>query len=201
MSGQNSSGGPASFFVERIPLDAGGSASIIEVVIPTGGATIQSGVAAVNHVVDAGFSYDAAVFSSSTVRMFSCRVGFAGPFGFFPLTPQKRKLDTRGPGPLAGPFMNGHSRTVSLLPELPAGAAAALLNVTVTETVGGGHLVVYPADTTRPETATVNWAQAGQTVGNSSTVVVSPGGAVKIDCGATSGGQTHVVVDLVGYLR
>lgn len=200
-TGQNSSGAPASFFVEQYPLDAGGSTIVADVSMPTGAAVLQTVTANVNHVVDAGFSYDAATFTSTEIRMYSCRIGYAGPYGFLTVNPQERKLDTREPGPLTGKILGGQTRTLSLKPELPAGAVAAVLNVTVTETVGGGFLVLYPANAAQPPTASINWSEANQTIGNSSTVVVSPARAVKITCGATPGGRTHVVVDLIGYLR
>ncbi len=199
-AGQNSSGAPASFFVERYSLDGGGSTTIADVLIPSGAATIQSASVAVNHVVDSAFSYDAAGFTSSVIRMYSCRIGFAGPFGPIPLNPQARKLDTRFPGPLTGKFQAGKTRTLTLSPELPAGAAAALLNVTVTDTVGSGFLIVYPAGTTRPGTSNINWFGSGQTIANNATVAVSAGGAVQIYCGGGGAPQAHVIVDLLGYL-
>ena len=198
-TGQNSSGAAASFFVERYQIDTGMGTTIADVSIPSGGAVIQSGMVAVNHVVDPGYTYDAAVFSSSMVRMFSCRVGYAGPFGFFPLDPQVRKLDTRLPGPLTGKFQSGQTRTLKLTPELPAGATAALLNVTVTATASGGFLSLFPAGTTWPGTSSINWSAAGQTIGNNATVAVSAGGEVNIFCGGVSG-RAHVIVDLLGYL-
>lgn len=198
-AGQNSSGAPASFFVERYPLDGGGSQPVADVLIPTGGATIQNRMVTVDHVVDPGYSYDAAGFTSSAIRMYGCRIGFAGPFGFFPLTPQVRKLDTRLPGPLTGKIGVGQTRTLALTPDLPAGATAALFNITVTETVDRGFLGLFPAGTPFPGTSSINWSATGQTVGNNATVAVSAGGAVSIFCGGVSG-RAHVIVDLVGYL-
>lgn len=200
-AGQNSSGAAASFFVERYALDAGGSENVASVNLPSGAGVIQTGTTAVDHVVDPAYSYDAGVFTTTAIRMFSCRVGFAGPFGFFPVTPQKRKLDTRLPGPLTGKFIPGQIRVLALGPELPGGAVAAVVNVTVTDTTGGGFLSLFPDGTPWPGTASINWSAAGQTIGNSTTVAVSATQRVKIFCDGTPSAGTHVVVDLVGYLR
>lgn len=198
-AGQNNSGGAVSFFVERFELAGSGNNTVGEVLIPNGAAVLQSGTVAVNHVVDSAYSYDAALFTGSKMRMFSCRVGFAGPFGFFPVTPQVRKLDTREPGPLTGKFLPGQTRTLAL--GLPTGATAAIVNVTVTDTVGGGFLGLFPAGTPWPGTASINWAATGQSIGNNATVPVSPSGDVNIICNGSPDAATSVVIDLVGYLR
>lgn len=196
--GQNSSGADASFFVERYPLTGGGSDIVADVSIPTGAAVVQSGSVAVDHVVDPTYSYDAAVLSSNTIRMFACRIGFTGPFGFRPVTPQARKLDTRLPGPLTGKFLPGQIRTLAL--GVPAGAAAAVVTVAVTNTTGGGFISLFPGGTAWPGTTTVNWSAAGQDIANSATVSVSTTGTVNIICDGSADAATNVVVDLVGYL-
>ena len=200
-AGENSSGVPMDYFIERYSLTTGFATVISSVTIPTGGTVLQSGSATPAHVVDADYSYDAAVYSSSSVRMYSCRIGYAGPFGFMPVDPQVRKLDTRLPGPLTGKFLAGQTRTLALTPQLPPGAAAALLNVTVTNTVAGGFLTLFPTGTTNPGTSSINWFGSGQTLANNATVAVSGVGQVNIYCGGTGGPQADVIVDLLGYLR
>src|SRR2546425_9185960 len=72
-----------------------------------------------------------------------------------------RILDTRSTGQrLTGGTLNltvaGGSTTV------PVSAAAVVLNVTVTGTVGAGFLTVWPAGVSRPTASNLNWA-AGDT--------------------------------------
>jgi len=79
---------------------------------------------------------------------------------------------------------------------VPAGAHAALVTVTVTQTVGGGFVTAYSdALTVAPATSTVNWTAANSDVATTTTVVVS-GGKIKLLAGQN---PTHVIVDVIGY--
>jgi hypothetical protein len=78
-----------------------------------------------------------------------------------------------------------------------AGAKAALVNLTITNTEGSGFLGLFPTGTAWPGTSSINWSGPNQIVANSATVAVSPEGSIDIFCGG--GGRTHVVVDLLGY--
>ena len=115
-----------------------------------------------------------------------------------PVVPQVRKLDTRQPGPLTGKKAVGSTTALALTPELPAGAALALLNLTVTDTEGFGFLTLYPSGQTAPGTSSINWYTNGQTLANSATVGVSTAGAVAIRVGGAGGSKAHVIVDLAG---
>lgn len=111
-----------------------------------------------------------------------------------------RKLDTRKAGPLKGKIASGRTKTFSLTPELPAGAAkSALINLTVTETESYGGLNVYAGGGTKPTTPAISWKGA-TTLTNSTIVPVSPTGDVSVTCGGPQTAKTHVVVDLIGYL-
>ena len=79
---------------------------------------------------------------------------------------------------------------------VPPDAVAAVLNVTVADPADGGFLTLYPEGTARSITSTLNWA-AGETISNSSTVVLGTSGAINIYNG--SAGDTNVVVDIEGY--
>ncbi|MFO1536443.1 MAG: hypothetical protein ACKOVH_01235, partial [Actinomycetota bacterium] len=149
--------------------------------------------------VDPGYVYQAFVytFSSSAVRARSLRIGFTGGFGFTPVNPQVRKLDTRTPGPLSGAIVGGQTKTLALTPQPPANAASALVNLTITDTTGAGFLSLFPAGTAWPSTASINWSASGQTLATSVTVAVSSAGAINIYAGG--GGSAQVVVDLLGY--
>jgi hypothetical protein len=104
-----------------------------------------------------------------------------------------RILDTRSTGQrLTGGTLNltvaGGSTTV------PAAAAAVVLNVTVTGTVGAGFLTVWPTGASQPGASNLNWA-AGEVRPNLVTVPVGTGGQVSIFANS----PTDVVVDEEGY--
>jgi CHRD domain len=108
----------------------------------------------------------------------------------------------------AGPkIAAGETRTISLANGLngsnvsqvavPPGATAAIVTLTVTETVGGGYLKMYSAATTEPATSSINWFANNQTFAVSTQVAVNAAGQVKITSGPSS---TQFVIDVVGYL-
>ena len=78
-------------------------------------------------------------------------------------------------------------------------ATAALVTLTVTETVGpGGFLKMYSgALIAAPATSSINWAGANQNLAVSTQVVVDGALQVKVTGGANA---THFVIDVVGYL-
>lgn len=82
---------------------------------------------------------------------------------------------------------------------VPPGATAALVTLTVTETVGaGGFLKMYSAAlATAPATSNINWAGANQNLAVSTQVAVNEALQVKVTGGANA---THFVIDVVGYL-
>ncbi|HEY0518787.1 MAG TPA: CHRD domain-containing protein, partial [Ilumatobacteraceae bacterium] len=80
---------------------------------------------------------------------------------------------------------------------VPAGATAAIVTLTVTETVAGGYLKMYSAATTEPATSSINWFANNQTFAVSTQVAVDASGQVKITSGPSA---TQFIVDVVGYL-
>ncbi|MEU4713110.1 right-handed parallel beta-helix repeat-containing protein [Micromonospora purpureochromogenes] len=104
-----------------------------------------------------------------------------------------RMLDTRAG--TAGPFPANTTRQVDLSGKLPAGATAAILNVTVTRPTANGVLKVFPAGSTVPVASNLNFA-TGQTIPNLVTVPVVAG---KVSIHNASSGTTHVIADLAGY--
>jgi hypothetical protein len=123
------------------------------------------------------------------------RFGFRGGAQSPVLLPTPvRAYDSRSQG---GPLASGATRTVSLAGSVPAGAAGAIVNLTVTKTVSTGFLKVYAAGTTAPSTSAINWYASGQTVANQATVAVSAGRAISVTAG---GHSTQFIVDVVGYL-
>ncbi|MBD0671793.1 PKD domain-containing protein [Streptomyces sp. CBMA156] len=118
--------------------------------------------------------------------------GYYGPDGkglFTPVTPS-RLLDSRDSGPF-GPFS---SRTVG---GVPAGATAAVVNLTATGTTEPTHLTAWATGTAKPGTSNLN-ASPGLDVPNHTTIPVDPQGRFDI---ANNSGTTHVIADLFGYYR
>lgn len=101
----------------------------------------------------------------------------------------------------------GETRTVSLatgvngqgarILAVPAGATAAIVTLTVTETVGGGYLKMYSAATTEPATSNINWFANNQTFAVSTQVAVDSAGSVQVTSGPNA---TQFIIDVVGYL-
>jgi hypothetical protein len=77
---------------------------------------------------------------------------------------------------------------------IPAGAIAAVFNVTVVNPVAGGYLTVYPEGGTAPTASNVNYA-AGETTANRVMVPLSAGGGISV----FSSQRTDVLVDVSGY--
>ena len=106
-----------------------------------------------------------------------------------------RILDTRQG---AGPFQGGQPRNqqVSGNGGVPAGATAAVLNVTVTNPTQPGFLVVYPSDANQqPPSSDLNFF-TGKTIPNLVVVKLGADGAVTI---MNSTGSADVIVDVLGW--
>jgi hypothetical protein len=103
---------------------------------------------------------------------------------FAPVTPA-RLLDTRNTTALAA----GAVATVSM----PAGSAAATVNLTATGGAQPGYLTAYRCDQPRPVASNVNYA-TGQTVANLAVVPAAADGSLCIYASSS----TNVIVDLLG---
>jgi CHRD domain len=80
---------------------------------------------------------------------------------------------------------------------LPIGARAAVITLTVTETIDQGFLTAYSnALIGVPDTSTVNWFGSGQHLATTTTVAVDGAGRIKLTAGPRG---THFIVDLIGY--
>jgi hypothetical protein len=106
-----------------------------------------------------------------------------------------------------GKLKAGETRTVSLSSgkdatgasqlAVPAGATAALVNLTITDTEAGGFVKMYSAAISEPATSSINWSQSGQNLAVSTPVAVDAQGHIKLTGGVNA---TNVVVDVIGYL-
>jgi hypothetical protein len=143
------------------------------------------------------------VFSQSGGQLIVDLVGwFTGPSAdlrdvglFVPVAPS-RLLDSREP-PLGA--LPGHNRTAQVpvagrfgLPT--SGIGAVVVNATVTQTVTAGFFSVWPAQTYRPNTSSLNATRAGQTIANH---VITPVSIFGLNIYTENG--SHLVVDLAGW--
>jgi hypothetical protein len=131
---------------------------------------------------------------------FVAETGGSTAGSYVPLTPA-RIADTRsGSGyPNAGDTPGpGGTLTVQVTGAggVPvSNVAAALLNVTVTNTTSASYLTAYPQGAAQPLAANLNWVSA-ETVGNRVIVKVSSSGQFTV---YNAIGSTDVVVDVSGY--
>lgn len=113
---------------------------------------------------------------------------------FHPVTPI-RLLDTRADRTRLG---GGGIRrlAVATVGGLPAGAEAAVLNVTVDRTTASGYLSVWPGGSPQKVVSSLNW-RSGQVVANQVTVRLGgPGGEIVI---FNFAGSADVIIDLAGW--
>ncbi len=75
------------------------------------------------------------------------------------------------------------------------GAAAVILNVTVTNTTAPSFLTVWPTGAAKPTASNLNWTP-GQTIPNRVIVPVGTGGMVRV---FNNVGSADVIVDISGY--
>lgn len=147
----------------------------------------------------------------ATARLFLCVTAGTpggwvelGAAGLTLLAAPQRAFDSRPaepPGGLAagakGLFQPGEIRTIDLSASggLPLTATRAIVNVTLTETVGAGFVTIWSAAVpSRPLASTVNWSGPGTNIANTTLVAVDQG-RIKV----YAHGPTHVVVDVIGY--
>jgi glucose/arabinose dehydrogenase len=105
-----------------------------------------------------------------------------------------RVYDTRdGTGVIAGDVRSGTTRLVDL--PAPAGARAALVNLTVTNNAGWGFVEAWAPRSLRPPTSVINVVRPVEDVANA--VVVALDGDGRFVLHATT--ATDVVVDVLGW--
>jgi hypothetical protein len=146
-------------------------------------------------VIERESSYTVSFYLSPGSAVFGCSIGYLPPTqSFVPFSGTPRVLDTREAGPLTGKLGAGEERTVDLG---IAGARTAVINLTVTETVGGGFVAVFPAGIAWPGNSSINWSASDQNVANGVITAVDASGRITIRGGSN---PTHVVIDRIGYM-
>ena len=124
----------------------------------------------------------------------------SSPLPFIALTPC-RIADTRGNGFTGayGPpsLSQGSPRNFTLFGQcgIPVSAGAVSLNITVTNTLGPGFILIFPQGGTQPAVSTLNYV-AGQTVANAAVVALGTGGGVTVVAGVSG---TDLIIDTNGF--
>ena len=134
----------------------------------------------------------------------------------------KRAYDSRPPFPNPGdpaaaggdgPLVAGASapaRTVGLAlgwdgtantTAVEVGATAALINLTITQTVGGGFLAVVAAGAAWAGNSTTNWSASNQTVALTTIVGVDALRRIDVRARGGAGASSQFIVDVIGYFR
>lgn len=127
-----------------------------------------------------------------------------GAMVFYPLTPC-RVVDTRGPvGTFGFPPISPAGSAARSFPlatsacDVPASARAVSLNVTVTNAVAAGDLLVYPASTSPGQASTIFFG-VNKTRASMAVVGVSGDGTATIDVRNNAPGMLDLVIDVTGY--
>lgn|GEM_PF-2497006 len=119
------------------------------------------------------------------------------PADFYSVAPC-RLFDSR----TAQPLVSGTAQSVQATGscQIPAGARALSVNVTVVSPTAAGYLVLYPGNEAQPLSSTVNF-QTGQVRANNAILKLDPAGAIQALAIIQGAGQTHVVIDVNGYYQ
>jgi Tol biopolymer transport system component len=112
-----------------------------------------------------------------------------------------RVLDTRQQGPA---LTSGVARTFAVegLCGIPATARAVVVNVTVVQPSGAGHVVLHPGDLASPLTNTINFT-AGATRANNAVLALAFDGTGTLAAtpAVAGGGTIHLILDVSGYFE
>jgi glucose/arabinose dehydrogenase len=120
---------------------------------------------------------------------------------FVPLAPA-RVLDSRVITGLAGPFVSGAPRVLTLVPgsAVPSTATAITGNLTAVNARSKGWVALTELPTASPGTSTLNFP-AFDTRANGITAPVASNGTVALIHVGTSGTTTDLILDVTGYFQ
>ena len=164
----------------------------------TRGATIANNV-----IAKIGVDGKVCLFTSESTHLLADVAGHFAPSDTYAALVPGRLVDTRSGGSTvdgaeqgAGPSPAGSVTEVQVAGRggVPAGAVAAVLNVTVTDAQDAGYVTVFPCGAPQPNASSLNFV-AGSTIPNGVIAKVGDGGKV---CVYTSAG-THLIADVAGY--
>ena len=126
----------------------------------------------------------------------------AGSQLFTAITQPQRVLDSRPGNDNVGTSAGRKNGNVVLtLPSgtVPSGATGVVLNVTTTGASRTGFVSVFPTGTANPGTSNVNF-RPGANQANEVLTAINSSRQVTLFVGGSGSPQTHVIVDVVGYL-
>jgi hypothetical protein len=131
------------------------------------------------------------------------RAASVGSSSFVPITPC-RIIDTRSGAPIgtrSTPLGVAETATFTIWGQngnctLPTSATAIAANVTVTSGTAVSFLTIWPADVSRPNTSTNNWAGGQGPTPNKVDVKVSAAGKISV---YNDAGSANIIVDILGY--
>ncbi|MDW3216554.1 MAG: D-alanyl-D-alanine carboxypeptidase family protein [Ilumatobacteraceae bacterium] len=117
--------------------------------------------------------------------------------GLFVPLPPERTFDTRSESEPSGQIGGRETMTALVAPAagIPADAAAAVFNLTVTGPSGPGHITAWPSASDQPEVSNVNVTEAGETRANAAILAVDDTGRLAV----FSHTGAHVLADVFGY--
>lgn len=142
------------------------------------------------------FNYDGnAHVAVDVVGYFSARGGGQ----IYPLSPSRLMDSRNGFGTPKGPFGATEVRTLTVtgVGGVPPDAKAVIVNVTGTQSTSGSFLTVFPTGDKLPTTSNVN-LDLGDPAPNLVMMKVGAGGQISI---SNDRGLTHVIVDVMGFVR
>jgi len=156
--------------------------------------TPANGTAANQPVVVTTGSGSSSSAASNGVNTFTYKTGLQ----FVPESPV-RILDSRtAAGGPQGPYNPDTAQAIQVtggVSNVPANAAAVVLNVTAVNARGPGNLRVYPDGVQVPNASTINY-QSGADTANGDIVSLPSNGRIDV---LTFGSSINVVIDVVGY--
>ncbi len=174
-------------FVSNLNIESAGQnlANLVTVPVSTDGKIDVFSQSATHLVVDVFGYYTAASAATS---------------GRFIAVDPTRLLDTRVANGVPGttPVPTGGQIDVQVTGRAPvpaSGVSAVVLNLTATESVGGGFVTVWPSGLPQPPTSNLNLVRANQTIPNQVVVPVGSNGKISLYTMVS----THLLLDVAGY--
>ena len=141
--------------------------------------------------ITADASYTVSFFCTSGASVYNCSVGYLPPTqSFVPFSgTNPRVYDSRS----GAKFTVNEERVVDLG---LAGARGAVINLTVTQTVGAGFLAVFPNGIVWPGNSSINWSASNLDIANAVITRVDSTGKIRLRASTS----THAVIDVIGSL-